>query len=259
MSHNDEFETLAAVHAVGALDGDDLVRLEAHLADGCAECEGVLRESGEALAREALGGVRAIPPAHVRQQLLARLEQTAPRPLPRARSWLPRAAGIAAVFLAGAALSAGFVAARYETKLGVMAREMKAVKDRVALQETTLREQLRVYANVVDLLRDPGTRVIAMQGAGPNPQAIGRVVWNESTGGHVFVANLPAPPEGKTYELWTIAGGTPKPAGLFATDASGKGSAPVPAAGKVDVFAVTLEPAGGVPAPTGPIVLASAK
>ena len=65
MNHNDEFETLAAVHAVGALDGDDLARLLAHLDTGCAECDRVLRESEEALARESLGGVRAIPPAHV--------------------------------------------------------------------------------------------------------------------------------------------------------------------------------------------------
>jgi anti-sigma-K factor RskA len=34
---------------------------------------------------------------------------------------------------------------------------------------------------------------------------------------------------------------------------------PVPGGGAVDVFAVTVEPAGGMPAPTGPIVLASAK
>jgi anti-sigma-K factor RskA len=34
---------------------------------------------------------------------------------------------------------------------------------------------------------------------------------------------------------------------------------PVPEGRPVDVFAVTIEPAGGVPAPTGPIVLASAK
>ena len=259
MNHNDEFETLAAVHAVGALDGDDLARLLAHLDTGCADCDRVLRESEEALARESLAGMRAIPPAHAREELLARLDKTAPRPLPQARRWLPWAGGVAAAMVAGVALGAGFVAAHYETKLGVMAREMTAMRERVAFQERTLRDQLRVYASVVDLLRAPGTRVVAMQGAGPNPAAIGRVIWNETSGGHVFIANLPPAPAGKIYELWTIAGGTPRPAGLFATDASGKASHAVAAAGRVDVFAVTLEPAAGVPAPTGPIVLASSK
>jgi len=34
---------------------------------------------------------------------------------------------------------------------------------------------------------------------------------------------------------------------------------PLPEGTSVDLFAVTIEPAGGVPAPTGPIVLASSK
>jgi len=259
MSHNDEFETLAAVHAVGALDGEDRARLEAHLAEGCAQCERVLRESEEALSRVALAVPREIPPAHVRQQLLARLDATAPRPLPQTRRWLPRAAAIAAAMLIAAGLGAGFMAAHYEKRLGVVVREATTMRERLAQQDQALREQVRLYADVAELLRDPGTRVFAMQGTGPSPHAVGRVVWHETRGGHVFVANLPAPPEGKTYELWTITGGAPRPAGLFAPDASGKAQHTVAAAGKVDVFAVTLEPAGGVPAPTGPIVLASAK
>ncbi|MBI1737182.1 MAG: anti-sigma factor [Candidatus Rokubacteria bacterium] len=258
MNH-EEFATLAAGYAVGALDGDDLARFEAHLAAGCAACEATLRAHDETLARVAVAGPRVMPPAHVRDALLARLATTAPRARPAPRRWLPRAAAIAAGMLITAALGAGFMAAHYEARLGSMARETAAVRERLALQEEAMRAQVRVYAAVVDLLRDPATQVVALRGTGPSPEALGRVVWNETSGGHVFVANLPAPPAGKTYELWTIAGGTPRAAGVFATDASGKGSHAVAPAGKVDVFAVTLEPAGGVPAPTGPIVLASAK
>lgn len=258
MTH-EEFDALVAVYAVGALDGDDLARLEAHLASGCTACEASLRESDEALAGLATAGPRQIPPAHVKEALLARLAATAPRPLPRARRWLPWAAGVAAAMIVGALLSAGFVAGRYEARLGTMARDMAATRERVATQEQALREELRAYAAVVELLRDPRTQVVQMRGAGPSPEAVGRVVWNEATGGRVFVANLPPPPAGKTYELWTITGGAPRPAGLFTTDAAGKGMHAVAPAGKVEIFAVTLEPAAGVPAPTGPIVLASAK
>jgi anti-sigma-K factor RskA len=74
------------------------------------------------------------------------------------------------------------------------------------------------------------------------------------------VAGLPPAPAGKTYALWTIVGGTPRPAGLFGVDAAGRGThriAPVSTGAPARVFAVTVEPEGGVPAPTGPIVLAS--
>jgi anti-sigma-K factor RskA len=74
------------------------------------------------------------------------------------------------------------------------------------------------------------------------------------------VAKLPPAPEGKTYELWTITGGKPSPAGVFQVDAAGQASHKVPpGGGPVEVFAITLEPLGGVAAPTGSIVLASSK
>src|SRR5438093_525097 len=73
-------------------------------------------------------------------------------------------------------------------------------------------------------------------------------------------AGLPPAPEGKTYQLWAIVGKSPPvSAGVFTVDAGGTGSLRVPpltGVGKVDIFAVTLEPAGGLPAPSGKMYLA---
>jgi anti-sigma-K factor RskA len=258
MSH-DEFDTLLATYAVAAIDGDDLVRLEAHLAKGCAQCEAALAESDATLAQLAVVGPRAIPPAHVRQALLARLAATTPRRRPTPRQWIPWVAGVAAAMLVASLLTAGFVAGRYEARLGEMARQTTAARERLAAQDAVLRQQLRVHASMIEMLRDPATRVVTMRGTGSHREAIGRVVWNDRSGGHVFVANLPPPPQGKTYEMWMITGATARPAGLFSTDAAGKGSHVVPATSNVEAFAVTLEPAGGMPAPTGPTVVASTK
>jgi Anti-sigma-K factor rskA len=58
----------------------------------------------------------------------------------------------------------------------------------------------------------------------------------------------------------TMSGWSPQPAGTFGVDEAGAAVVGIaPTGGAVDVFAITLEPAGGVPAPTGPIVLASAR
>ena len=65
VSH-EPFDTLAALHAVGALDGEDLREFEAHLAAGCARCEGVVRQTEQALARAALAGPPEPPPAVLR-------------------------------------------------------------------------------------------------------------------------------------------------------------------------------------------------
>ncbi len=62
------------------------------------------------------------------------------------------------------------------------------------------------------------------------------------------------------YELWAIAAGKPFPEGVFTVRPDGRGSVRVdaiPGVASVDVFAVMLEPAGGVPSPTGDMYLAS--
>jgi anti-sigma-K factor RskA len=113
---------------------------------------------------------------------------------------------------------------------------------------------------VLTLLRDPATQVVALAGQAPAPAARARILWHARQGGLLITAGLPTLAEGKAYQLWAIVGTqAPVPAGTFSVDAGGTGSLKVPVlpavVGTVDVFAVTLEPAGGLPAPSGPMML----
>ena len=62
---------------------------------------------------------------------------------------------------------------------------------------------------------------------------------------------LPPPAAGTVYELWVIAGGRPQPAGLFRGPLATL-TRPVPHGATV---AVSVEPAGGSPRPTGRLLL----
>ena len=253
ISH-EPFETFAAVYAAGALDGDDLVRFQAHLRAGCDTCEAVVRESEEALAALANEASPAIPPAHVRAELLRRVD-TSSRPRARRFHWLPWAAGTAAAAVAASLFVSGLVAARYERQLGVVMRETSRMREALKREQEKLRDEVAT----AQLLRDPATRVVTLNGLPAAPGASGRVVWHDDAGGRLYVTGLPSAPPEKTYELWIITDAAPRPAGTFNVDASGAAARPVsPAgAGPVKAFAVTLEPAGGTAAPTGPMVLAS--
>lgn len=257
---HEELESLATIYAVGALDGVALAEFEAHLAARCARCEAAVRDHAETLAALAVADVRRIPPPETRALLLRRLEATAPPRADTRRAWLRWAVATAVAMIVAAAVTGMYVAARYEAGIGHMARDTAAMRERLRASEAMLHEQVARYAGIAELLRDPATRVVGLHGLGASSGAIGRVVWNQGTGGLVFVGNLPAAPPGKTYEMWTIAGGTPRPAGTFDVDATGTAAHRVaaPAGGPpVEVFAVTLESAGGVQAPSGPMVLAS--
>lgn len=73
------------------------------------------------------------------------------------------------------------------------------------------------------------------------------------------VQKLDPAPAGKQYEIWVIEQGTPKAAGLFAR---GGASVEVKVAHKVRpgaTVAVTLERAGGVSAPTSPVLFQASR
>lgn len=209
-----------------------------------------MRDSGEALAALAAELPPVVPPPGVRAALLRRIDadaavgRQAVRP---PRRWLAWATTAAAAMVIGALGSSLLLANRYEARLAKLASEVAGLRAE------------RAHAQIVlDLLRDPATRLVSLQGSEPSSEAVARVIWHETAGGWMMVAKLPPAQPGKTYELWTFSEGRPRPAGVFDVDASGTATHRIaPTGGRVEGFAVTLEPAGGVPAPTGPIVLAA--
>jgi len=273
---HETFEELAPAYALGALDEEETARFEAHLRRGCAACTHALADYGEALARVA-AGLRTPPPVGVRERVLARVGR---RPAGRVRRLVTVVAWAASVALAAGLsswLTSNALRSTYEPVIAQMTSATKQLHTRGTEQQEALdrlRQQLAeqekalalARAEAVEkgrplaLLRDPATRVIPLVGLTPSPRALGWMVWNPAAGGVFVAVDLPPAPADKAYELWTITAGKPAPAGVFAVDPAGKASlpvAPLPEGVAVDLFAVTLEPAGGVPAPTGEMFLVS--
>ena len=273
---HEPFAELAAGYAVGALDSADAAAFERHVAAGCAECETALREYRAALVAAA-DALSTAPPPAVRETALRRIGSAPGRPRRRVGLVVGWATSVALAAGIAAVVSAGWVSRGYAERLAGMERQAAALRDQIAEQVRTvsdLRRQLDAQEHVLTLVRaesaeqartlallgDPATRVVSLAGLDPSPAAKARLLWNAGSGGLLVTADLPPAPGGKTYELWAIAGGKPLPAGVFGVDASGRATVhvePIAGVAAVDVFAVTLEPAGGVPAPSGPMYLAS--
>jgi anti-sigma-K factor RskA len=253
----DELQELAAGYALGSLDAEDRGRFEALLRGGDEAARRALREYEETLVRVAAERPES-PPPDVKAALLARITAT-PRagngarvmpltPRPRRSVWTVVLAGAMAAGIAAIAVGLA-VSSRYERRLEALGQEAQ-----------TLKAELERQASVLAILRDPATQMVALSGLAPSPGARARLLWHETAGGILVAAGLPPAPPGKAYQLWAIAGqAAPVPAGVFSVDAGGTGSLrvqPLPGVTRVDVFAVTLEPEGGVPAPTGAMYLA---
>lgn len=153
--------------------------------------------------------------------------------------------------LAAAALVAAYVVwtlTALEGELTQQAREVTSLQQEIARQQELLKT-----------LVSADTQVVALEGLDPSPAARGRMWWRREAGGFFVASGLPVPPAGKTYQLWAITGGTRRSAAVFDVDPKGRAAlrvTPVAGVEKVEVFAVTLEPAGGLPNPSGAMYLA---
>lgn len=257
--NRDEIVDLAAGYALGALDEEERVRFEALLAAGDGEARAALREF-EAAVTSLTAETAETPPPAVKAALMARIdaegrsrETVAPAPAwprsvpPRRALWTVVTVGAIAAGIAAIAVGLA-VSTVYDRRVHQLAQEQAQLKQELARQEA-----------LVNILQDPATRIVALSGLPPAPDASARLLWHATAGGLLVARGLPPLPAGKAYELWAIAGqGAPVPAGVFVVDAKGVGSlrvSPLRAGGPPDTFAVTLEPEGGLPAPTGSMFL----
>jgi anti-sigma-K factor RskA len=108
------------------------------------------------------------------------------------------------------------------------------------------------------LLRRPDAKVVTMAGGDVAKQASALLVYNPVTQKvWLYAAHLPECPKGTAYQLWAIDK-APASVGTFHMDAGDTAHLFVkrlPDFEKAKKFAVSLEPAGGRPQPSGPIYL----
>jgi anti-sigma-K factor RskA len=275
----EQLRELASLHALGVLSAEERAELaQAMAAD--AELAAEVRQLED--TGGALGGVVAQvdPPARLRARVLAVAgieadETSGAAGIPvvdgrgavargdggrvephRTSSALPGWLAAAAALVLASGL--GLWALQLRTSLDAMnARVERAEADVVRIQRTLgeAQEQAKTLEARNEVLFAPDMQRVDLAGQPVAPASTARAFVSRHSG-LAFVANqLPALPADKVYQLWVIPQGqSPVSAGLLAPDASGHASlffampADMPPAA---VIAVTVEPSGGVPAPTG--------
>jgi anti-sigma-K factor RskA len=213
---------LTAAYALDALDEEERLLFEEHLSE-CARCRHELADFSQTAALLAHGTPPATPPPALRERILAEARSD------RGAKVIPFPRRPRLVLGTAAALTA--VAATLAIAFGV--------------RSASLSEDLDEARTAVAVLADPAGRSVPLRGAN------GRLHVDSEGAAALVVQGLPAAPEGKTYELWVIRDGSPTPAGLFEGDDE---QDLVLLDENVDddaTVAVTLEPDGGVDAPTG--------
>jgi hypothetical protein len=124
-----------------------------------------------------------------------------------------------------------------------------------------LREAVTRQRGVIEVLTSPGVKIEYLRHAMPGLETEGHVLWNERKKVWLFYAfGMPQPEQGKEYQVWFMTEKEgPVSAGVFMPDQSGTGQVlaapPSKLFGKITAVAVTLEPKGGLPKPSGAMYL----
>ncbi|MER3426978.1 MAG: hypothetical protein C4334_02585 [Pyrinomonas sp.] len=262
MNH-EEFTELIELEALGQLDESQRRALEEHL-ESCAACREEFAQTKDAVAMLAYLVPPTAPPERARRKIIARIRRerfslisSEPRTNDRrqGRPWWR-----------WGLLAASLALLVFGTLLLLLWQERQRTKEELARRESAqrqLQEQIKVLEENLErerqlrqLLSDPNTRVVELSGTNVAPQARAKLAYDARTGRAVlFATDLPPTPPDKAYQLWYITPeGNALPGNVFRPEAGGRAeiAGSVPSAGRaVKVFAVTLEPATGMPAPTG--------
>lgn len=257
--HEDIWDQLTG-YALGELSAEARGRVKSHLA-GCAECATEARELSAGVDAIALSIPPLAPPPAAKARVLAALgSRTVPPSVPKGPvDSIVSSRGISPAWLAAAAMivlvlgGMLFLSQERAARLLDERRSADAETARLTGEAAAIGMQAD---RVVAILTAPDLRRIDLQGFDASRDATACAYWSGTRGLLIVADHLPVPPPGRVYQVWLIGAGAPGPVSAGLIDGqSGRGMLIVPApsgvSGRSVTVAVTDEPDGGLPAPSG--------
>ncbi len=284
------FARLAALYALGGLEGSERRSFEQHL-ETCRTCVDEVSSFLPVTQALVFTAPTQTPPARLRERIVGPAgsispESTRPTPAPscapapapsveppvaapvapplgppreprRMSAW-QKSVAFACLIIAG---GLGLYAAQQVN----LARDLRAeledatLRERVASLDAAasrrLAEEMRGRAGALAALDVTSVELEGQPGA---ENAFGRAFLSMSRGVVIAALNMPPLPPGQAYQVWFVLPDDPVSAGFARVDASGRlfeSLDSAPDTTQLIAVAVTMEPEGGVQVPSGNVLL----
>jgi len=245
--------------ALGVIDGEECQNLRAHIAS-CAECSRNFAAAQGRVALFAFAAPSHNPSSDVRERLLKKIRaegiparETRPEKLSPSTTrpairwwnsfWIPATAilAIATVFL------------------WVNDRHMDDQLQKMRETEQMFEGEMHHQRELVSFFAAGDTKAVSLSPKAKNSSDWARLRYNTRMGMVCYTGDLPTPPPNKEYQMWIVPiVGSPISAGAFMPAAFNNGHmcmVKMPEGISCKSFAITLEPMGGMPHPTGPEIV----
>jgi anti-sigma-K factor RskA len=233
------------LYALGVLEGEEKAAIESHVPT-CADCANKLAEARGRIALLAFSAPRVEPSPAVRERLMRQVHASTERAGGFFGRWWAAILVPVGVALAIATIFLWSENARLSREL---AQERANLEDQ--------KKQLDEVRHMAALLEAKDTMTVALASQPGMAKGDVRVMYNAKMGMAVCDGWVEPAPANKSYQLWLVPmEGKPISAGVLEHGGPiNPWMMKLPQGMPAKAFAVTLEPEGGMPQPTGPMVL----
>jgi len=273
--HEEKYLEFVAAYVLGALDGEDLTDFETHLKSGCAICAAEIAASTEIAALIPRALPQTSPPHALKERVMQAVRlsaQASAQVDARSQRYLDRAMPPPArrsLLMWGLAIGVTIMIVVFSLSYNSLLNTLNEKNQAIFTQQSTitaLNDELQRKTEILKVLQSRRIDIVTMDGQQVNPIGYGKIIWDpEKRIAILQVSHLPKVPKDKDYQLWVIKKSEPtKPvsAGVFAVENETETEnyfkvqpLEIVDRSEIGAFAITLEPKGGLPAPTGAMYL----
>jgi len=268
-TNKEKFEELCAGYVLNALEPEEREEFEVLLQNASEEEREIYQEMRSAANQIAFSVEGNQAPGVVRERILAQVQPEENELSEKAENEMSSSdedtnnfdRGTFAIAASFALLLVTLSLVFYSFNLSTEISNQEKVIEEQQARISELQNDVQQKEELLSILESREVDLVMMSGMEVNPNGYGKVIWDsESNRALLQVSNLPAVPSDKDYQLWIIKNNKPVSAGVFAVNDPGKDSffkIEEMAAGEqaADAFAITMEPKGGMPQPTGDMYL----
>ena len=251
------FEELCAAYVLGSLNSEEKASFENLLAEASDEQQQFYDDMEVIAAEMALLYPELDPSPSIKQQLIEMAWSSVNSKTGANIHYLSRFRYAVAASVVFMLVSIGLL---FQTQnLNEDLSEQLALVDQQQSKIEILETEVERKEELLTILEARDVDLILMDGLDVNPTGYGKVVWDKDNGQALLqVANIPTVPTAKEYQLWFVVNNQPISAGVFAVNDPAQDNffkiSEFQQAGS-GAFAITLEPEGGSPQPTGDMYL----
>ena len=265
----ERFKELCSLYFMGSIEQEELKELKSALESGDDELKKIYFDTKRLIEHLPLAVDSIEPPGRVKEKILREIKKESAGKKYKSEKFFNNFSSIMGFNKPGFALAVALILfaavvilVYYSSNLTKLIKNQENQLVQQEKQLVQLKDEVERNKELLSVLQSKKIEVVIMNGLDVNPSGYGKIIWDPDRRAAILqISNLPSITQDRDYQLWVIKDNKPISAGVFSIEKKNNQNffkieeLAVTDKKEINAFAVTLEPKGGVPQPTGDMYL----